>query len=243
MAKLFRREERRLLKPDPRFGKQLKEVLGFKPRKIGLYYLAFIHKSSAHKLFGSSDLNNERLEFLGDAVLDAIVAELLYIKFPDGDEGFLTKMRSKIVNRETLKRIAIKLGIDKMLVSRMTNDNHASIFGDALEALIGALYLDKGYGRTKKFVLERIVDHHINLLKLSQLEIDFKSRIIEWGQKHKKEIHFSCHETENNKGKTPIFKSFLLIEGEEAGSGLGKSKKEAEQHAAQTALANKENFL
>jgi ribonuclease III len=176
------------IKPDKKKIRQLKLILGFRPRKSSLYYLALVHKSAATKVFHNAKYNNERLEFLGDAILDSVIAEHLYTSFPDRDEGFLTQLRSKIVNREILKRISLKLGLANLVISKVTNDNHKSVYGDALEAIIGAMYLDKGYKRTKKFILEKIVDHHINLKKLSETEIDFKSRIIEWGQKNKTDI-------------------------------------------------------
>ncbi|NJK87062.1 MAG: hypothetical protein HC906_14895 [Bacteroidales bacterium] len=149
-----------------------------------------------HFLFIFKDVskNNERLEYLGDAILDSIVAEYLFNKYPDKDEGFLTQMRSKIVNRENLNHIAIKLGIPNIIKSKINCENHKSIYGDALEALIGALYLDKGFKKTRKIVLERIIRNHINMAKLQETEHDFKSRIIEWGQKNKKDISFANYE-------------------------------------------------
>ena len=135
-------------------------------------------------------MNNERLEFLGDAILDSMIAEYLFHRFPDKEEGFLTQTRSKIVNRDNLNHMAIKLGIGDMIISKMSKDNHKSVYGDTLEALIGALYLDKGYERTSKMVLERIIQSDININRLLKTEIDFKSRIIEWGQKNKKSVNF-----------------------------------------------------
>ncbi|MBN2485977.1 MAG: ribonuclease III [Bacteroidales bacterium] len=229
------------LKPDRKQIRQLKQVLGFRPRKSDLYYLALVHKSAATKIYKNPRFNNERLEFLGDAILDSVIAEHLYRIFPEKDEGFLTQLRSKIVNRETLKRISLKLGIANLVISKVTNDNHKSVYGDALEAVIGAMYLDKGYKRTKRFILKRIVDHHINLKKLSETEIDFKSRIIEWGQKNKKDINFTCLDESAEHGKTPFFVSHLLIGDEIIGIGSGTSKKEAEQNAAHQALLYLEN--
>jgi ribonuclease-3 len=231
----------RSIKPDRNQIRQLKQILGFRPRKAGLYYLSLVHKSAAIKIYKNPKLNNERLEFLGDAILDSVIAEHLYQNFPDKDEGFLTQLRSKIVNRETLKRISLKLGLANLVVSKVTNDNHKSVYGDALEAIIGAMYLDKGYKRTKKFILKRILDHHINLKKLAETEIDFKSRIIEWGQKNKKDINFTCWE-ETPDNKIPHFISHLLVSAEIAGVGSGSSKKEAEQNAAQQALLNLDNI-
>jgi ribonuclease III len=237
----LKKSEKQILTPDKNTRKQFKIILGFRPGKPELYQLALIHKSAAHKLYNNPKLNNERLEFLGDAVLDSIVAELLFKTFPDRDEGFLTQLRSKIVNRETLKRISLKLGIGNLVISSVSSDNHKAVYGDALEAIIGAIYLDKGYKKTKRFILERIIDHHINLKKLAETEIDFKSRIIEWGQKNKKEISFTCHEDDSSKSKHPVFISHLLIFDNLAGMGTGSSKKEAEQNAAKQALQSIDN--
>lgn len=228
--------EKKLLKPDKKLVTDFKRILGFKPRKPEIYQLALIHKSAASKIYKNPKLNNERLEFLGDAILDSVIAEHLYYTFPNKDEGFLTQLRSKIVNRETLKRISLKLGIGNLVISKVANDNHKSVYGDALEAVIGAIYLDRGYKKTKKFILERIVDHHINLRTLSETEIDFKSRIIEWGQKNRKDINFTCQEKTNPDTKTPQFVSHLLIADKIIGLGSGTSKKEAEQNAARQAL-------
>lgn len=241
MPAFLEKSERKILKPDKNTVKQLKKVLGFRPGRPELYHLALIHKSAANKIYNNPKLNNERLEFLGDAVLDSIVAEHLYKVFPDRDEGFLTQLRSKIVNRETLKRISLKLGIGNMVISKVANENHKAVYGDALEAIIGAIYLDKGYRRTKSFVLTRIIDYHINIKKLSKTEIDFKSRIIEWGQKNKKEISFTCREDTTTNQKIPVFISHLLIFDKIVGMGSGYSKKEAEQNAAKQALANIES--
>lgn len=198
--------------------------------------MAFIHKSGSYLVSKKIPVNNERLEFLGDSILDAVIAEHLFHKYPLEDEGFLTQMRSKIVNRDNLNFLAIKLGISNLVVARITNDNHKSIYGDALEALIGAIYLDKGFKKTRKIVIERIVKNHVNLAKLQETEVDFKSRIIEWGQKNRKEVNFSSFEEPNEEDKTPLFVSHILIVDEIAGRGIGGSKKEAEQNAARQAL-------
>ena len=176
----------------------LRRIVGFTPRNRELYQLALVHKSVSFSIFKDFSINNERLEYLGDAVLDAIIAEFLFRKFPDKDEGFLTQMRSKIVNRENLNHIAIKLGIPNIIKTKLSSENHKSLYGDALEALIGALYLDKGFKRTKEIVIERIIYNHINLSKLQDTESDFKSRIIEWGQKNKKDVSFNSFEEQSD---------------------------------------------
>lgn len=232
----FRRKRTYIFQPEKRFIRQLKQVLGFVPANLKLYQLALIHKSASGKFSKNHDIHNERLEFLGDAILDSVIAEQLYNSFPGEDEGFLTQMRSKIVNRDTLKKIAINMGISDLLIVRMSKDNHKALHGDALEALIGAIYLDKGYRKTRKFILRKIISKHINLAELSEKEVDFKSRIIEWGQKNRKDINFTCHEQTNGNEKTPVFISHLLVFDDIVGMGLGKSKKEAEQNAAKQAI-------
>jgi ribonuclease-3 len=230
------RSEKYLFTPDKSFARQLKRILGFRPRKFELYQLAFVHKSASYFIFNNTKVNNERLEFLGDAILDSMIAEYLFRRFPDKEEGFLTQTRSKLVNRDNLNHMAIKLGIGEMIISKMSNDNHKSVYGDALEALIGALYLDKGYDKTKKIVLERIIQSDININRLLKTEIDFKSRIIEWGQKNKKSINFTSFEELDEQSNTPVFISHLFIVDDIIGRGSGFSKKEAEQNAARQAL-------
>jgi len=233
---IFRRQKRYIFLPEKKFKKQLRRILGFAPRNYSLYQLALIHRSASGKFSKRHDIHNERLEFLGDAILDSIIAEHLYSRFPDKDEGFLTQLRSKIVNRDTLKRLAIQIGIGNIIIARMTKDNHKSLYGDALEAIIGAIYLDRGYKKTRNFILNRLLGNHINIETLCETEVDFKSRIIEWGQKNKKDINFNCQEQLNGDNKTPVFVSHLLIFDDIVGMGMGKSKKEAEQNAARQAI-------
>jgi ribonuclease-3 len=230
------RAEKYLFIPEKSFTRQLKRILGFRPRNLQLYQLAFVHKSASQFIFNDTKVNNERLEFLGDAILDSMVAEYLFHRFPDKEEGFLTQTRSKLVNRDNLNHLAIKLGIGEMIVSKMSRDNHKSVYGDTLEALIGALYLDKGYEKTKKIVLERIIQSDININRMLITEIDFKSRVIEWGQKNKKSVSFTSFEEMEEQSNNPVFITHLFVVDDVIGRGSGPSKKEAEQNAARQAL-------
>ncbi|ULB35978.1 ribonuclease III [Proteiniphilum propionicum] len=212
-------------------------VLGFYPDRIDLYREAMTHRSSSVRSKKGRWVNNERLEFLGDAILDAIVADILYKKFEHKKEGFLTSTRSRIVQRETLNKLAVELGLDKKIVSSTRNLAHnTNIYGDALEALIGAIYLDQGYRVAKKFVYETLIKEHLNIEKVLKSEVDFKSRLIEWGQKNKVDVCFevteSLYDTQNN----PVFISCVKVAGAEIGSGKGYSKKESHQMAAKVAI-------
>lgn len=212
-------------------------VLGFYPDRIDLYREAMTHRSSSVRSKKGKWVNNERLEFLGDAILDAIVADILYKKFENKKEGFLTSTRSRIVQRETLNKLAINLGLDKLIVSATRNLAHnTNIYGDALEALIGAIYLDQGYRVAKKFVFETMIKQHINIEKVLKSEVDFKSRLIEWGQKNRVDVHFEVTDSSYDSQNNPIFFSCVKVGNVEIGSGKGYSKKESHQKAAKMAI-------
>lgn len=215
---------------------QFRKITGFLPGKLDLYELAATHKSACITMPDGTSINNERLEYLGDAILNAIIADYLYGKFPGSDEGFLTQLRSKIVQRKELNRLAYLLGISHLII---TNKNQRqekiNILGNALEAIIGAIYLDRGYYRAKKFVITKILAVHLDLERLARKESDFKSRIIEWAQKNKKEISFLSQETSEG-GRNTVFVSRIVMKDLELGSGTGYSKKDAEQRAAEEAL-------
>lgn len=229
----------------PRRGKEpyfsFYQMLGFYPDRIDLYQEALTHRSSSIRV-NSKWINNERLEFLGDAILDAIVADILYKKFENKKEGFLTSTRSRIVQRDTLNKIAVEIGIDKIITTSTRNLAHnTNIFGDALEAIIGAIYLDQGYRVTKKFVYETLIKEHINIDNVLKSEVDFKSRLIEWGQKHKVEVAFELVESSYDEQNNPIFKSMVLVGGLDLGSGKGYSKKESHQKASKKAIKKLRN--
>jgi ribonuclease-3 len=216
--------------PKKTFLRHLVRVLGFLPGNIRLYELAFIHKSASLSDDKGNPLNYERLEYLGDAILGAVTAEFLYRRYPDQKEGFLTKMRSKIVNGDHLSTLAQQMGLDKLMENRLQNEQaNRHIMGDAFEAFIGAIYLDKGYSRTRKFILKKVILNHVDLDGLERVETNYKSQLIEWAQKNKKEITFY---TDVEPYDPTRFISFVSIGDTLFGSGTGGSKKEAEQSAA-----------
>ena len=215
----------------------LYRILGFYPRKIEYYKEALLHKSSTVRSAKGYKLNNERLEFLGDAILDAIVADIVYKHFEGKREGFLTNTRSKIVQRETLNKLAVEIGLDKLIKYTTHSSNHNSYMcGNAFEALIGAIYLDQGYDACMRFMQERILHRLINLDKVAYKEVNFKSKLIEWSQKNKVVIEFRVVEQTQEVG-SPVFQSEVLLEEFVGGSGMGYSKKESQQAAAKQALA------
>ena len=215
----------------------LYKLTGFIPTKTYLFELAFIHKSASVEFEGIL-INNERLEFLGDSILDAVIAEYLFKKFPDKNEGFLTKLKSKIVNRENLNSIALILNIDQYVIAQTNNIHYIKyINGNALEALIGAIFLDKGYNRTKKFIISRIVDKHLQLEDLANTDNDFKSLLLEWSQKNRYDLIFDTSEDFESSDSIPAFISNVTVNNEIIGKGKGKSKKEAEQNASKEALS------
>lgn len=219
----------------------MKETIGFSPLKLRLYDLAFIHKSASTVDLLGKTINNERLEYLGDAVLGAIVAEYLYNRYPRKDEGFLTQMRSRIVNRSFLTQLTFKLGLNHFVTSNTNSVNESShIFGDVFEAFIGAIYLDNGYQGVKDFLIKKVLSIHVDLHELEKNDNNFKSQLIEWGQKNKREVEFDTREnTDTGNNKVP-FISIIRIDGQIVGKGEGYSKKEAQQNSARKALNNLE---
>lgn len=215
----------------------LYNILGFYPDNIHVYEQAFLHKSSSVEDSDGKWLNNERLEFLGDAVLDAIVADIVYKHFQNKREGFLTNTRSKIVQRETLNRVAVELGLDKMIVySAKLSSHNNHLYGNALEALIGAVYLDQGYGVCYQFIQDIIIRKFINLETIARKEVNFKSSLIEWSQKNKLEITFNLIESFADNEGNPVFQTAVFVLDTQIGIGIGYSKKESQQNAAKMAI-------
>jgi len=225
------------LSPHRKYVKTLKNLLGFVPGNLHLYRLAFRHKSVAQAVKKGVKNSNERLEFLGDAVLGSVVAEVLFKMYPYEDEGFLTELRSKIVSRNNLNALARKLGLDGLIQydNRMVNNTRqGSLLGDAFEALVGAVYLDKGYDFTKGFLINRIIKSHIDIHTLEQTETNFKSKLIEWCQRHGKDVIFELAQNQDGES-SKLFTVQVNIDGDIMGLGKEFSKKNAEKLAAEKA--------
>jgi len=233
---LFRRKKNGTYLLDKReFSTRLKKILGFRPGKLELYEIAFIHRSATFILPNGKKVNNERLEYLGDAVLDAILSDYLFEKFPDANEGLLTKIRSRVVNRDVLNQLAVSIGINKILISKVNSHLTKNLYGDAFEALIGSVFLDKGFKKTKQLFIKNVLNKYLDLQQIVNTESDYKSLVFEWVQKHKSNLMFTYNEEYDFNLKKSVFSTILLIDREEYGEGHGSSKKEAEQEAAQQA--------
>lgn len=213
------------------------KLTGFSSVDIELYELAFTHRSASiyhGKIFS---VNNERLEFLGDSILDAIVADYLFENYPNENEGFLTNLRSRVVNRQALNELALNLGLDKHIKAHIDKSGLSpSVMGNALEAFIGAVFLDKGYNLSRRFVIKKLILPYTDFIKINSVDTNFKGRIIDWAQKHRREIEFECKEEQANSKSGHLFSIKLMLEGKEVGFGQGESKKEAEQRASEDAL-------
>ena len=215
----------------------LYKILGFYPHDISYYKMALLHKSIMHRNAKGKPVNNERLEFLGDAVLDAVVGDIVYQHFPGKREGFLTNTRSKLVQRDTLNKLALELGINQLVLSNGHSPSHNSYLGgNAFEALVGAIYLDRGYDACMYFMKERILAKMINIDKVAYKEVNFKSKLIEWSQKNRVKLEFVLLEQKKDKNGSPVFTYQVKIEDIEGGTGTGYSKKESQQLASKLTL-------
>jgi ribonuclease-3 len=232
--KLFSRKGRK-------FYRFIISTTGVRPVKTEIYRQALVHKSVLRRKSKKEPFNNERLEFLGDAILGAIVAQELYLLYPFQDEGFLTKTRSRIVSRANLNQIALDMGLQNWIKFHPPGDiSQTHILGDALEAIIGAVFLDKGFGSARKFVRNRILAKYLDLKQIVEKDTNYKSILIEWGQKHKCPIHFVTEEYPVSEENGPVFIARAIVNHQISGQGTGNSKKEAEQKAAKEALENAE---
>ena len=215
----------------------LRQIIGFYPHDISFYKLALMHKSMFKRNAKGKPVNNERLEFLGDAILDATVGDIVYRHFPGKREGFLTNTRSKLVQRETLNRLAQEMGINQLILSNGRSSSHNSYMGgNAFEALVGAIYLDRGYDACMKFMRKRILTQMINIDKVAYKEVNFKSKLIEWSQKNRVRIDFRVLSQEKDKTGSPVFKYQVMLETVEGCTGTGFSKKESQQMASKLTL-------
>lgn len=219
--------------PDKAYYRMIDGMFGFVPHNIELYKLALIHRSASLVLEDGRTINNERLEFLGDAVIEAVTSDYLFIEFPDQDEGFMTQMRSRIVSRQSLNALAVEIGLDKQIIaSAGASLSQKHIFGDAFEAMMGAIYLDQGYEFVNRLLINNIFYRHLNLDEVTHSDPDYKSRLIEWCQKHHHGIAFRTERGEGSTQAHPLFSATVEIDGLAVGYGSGESKKEAEQQAA-----------
>ncbi len=210
-------------------------ILGFRPKNIALYQLAFTHKSKSDETVGGYHLSNERLEYLGDAVLSTAVADFLFKTYPTQPEGFLTEMRSRIVSRASLNKLSQKLGFEEYLKYTPDNSNNTSfrsIGGNAFEALVGAIYLDRGFDFTKHILIDRIIKVHIDLDQLQQTDVNFKSKLLEWSQKNKRHLVFKLLD-DNTDNRRHLYHVQVFIDGQSYGEAQDFSIKGAEQLAAE----------
>ena len=215
----------------------LYRIIGFYPHNIELYKTALLHKSIARRNEKGKPVNNERLEFLGDAILDAVVGHIVFKHFPGKREGFLTNTRSKLVQRETLGRLAQEMGINELILSNSRGQSHNSYMGgNAFEALVGAIYLDRGYDACMRFMQNRILKQMINIDKVAYKEVNFKSKLLEWTQKNRVRMEFRLLNQEKDKQGSPTFCYQVVIEGIEGCKGNGYSKKESQQMASKLTL-------
>jgi ribonuclease-3 len=226
---------RKILKSSskPSFAKELQNVLGINPGNYSLYQTALSHRSVKE----GSDENNERLEYLGDAVLSGIIADYLFKRYPYKGEGFLTEMRSKMVNRQQLNEVALKMGLKRLtMYNKFDNALKSSqIFGNTLEAIVGAVYLDKGYRKTQQWVLKRIVIPHLYVEDLEQIDINLKNKLIGWASKNGKILGFETILEKLENGRR-VFTIAAVLDGEVLSEGKGYNKKDASQIAAQLAI-------
>lgn len=244
VVNLVKRVNYKYFSRDRHFVERLHSVLGFTPAHLHLFKIAFYHKSTINNSQQNNNggkkgeyiQSNERLEYLGDALLSFVIGEYLFNKYIQADEGFLTKMRSKIVKRKMLNYLAEQMGLDRMLMEFNNASISPSMLGNALEALIGAIYLEKGFAYTKNYILNGLVKKYINIHSLESFDDNYKSQLLEWCQKHTKEIDFRVISKSKN-DKRDRFRIGVYIDGVEVATAEDFNKKSAEQVAAEIALA------
>lgn len=234
-----------LSKEDKNLLKSIKIITGIRPYNLSLYKLAMIHTSTARINEQGLKESNERLEYLGDSILGMVVAEYLFAKFPYKDEGFLTEVRAKIVNRESLNKVSRKIGLKDLIKFQQHGNalSPKSIYGDSLEALIGAVYLDRGFLAARRFVIKKIISAHYDLDRLIHTVSNYKSKIIEWAQKNNRDLQFEISEIDTQGSKHRKFKAQIVIDDKQYEIGYGSSKKKAEQDASRKTLEKLEDEL
>ena len=231
MWNLLKIPGRRSKKEERKLATAIRTITGFTPSNLSLYKLATLHTSRAKETTGFRE-SNERLEYLGDAILGAAVADYLFKKYPFQDEGFLTEIRSRIVNRDSLNVLARKIGINLIVQFDQKNIQlQQVVLGNTLEAIVGAVYLDKGYLRCKKFVVDKLIQPHFNLEQVIQTNVNHKSKIIEWTQRENKSVRFEMIETKKSNNQKE-FSIQVVIDDQPYATGYGYTKKKAEQDAA-----------
>ena len=231
-------EIRLLFRKDRESYRRFYRILGFYPHTIAHYQQALRHKSTAQRAGKGYLYSNERLEFLGDAILGAVVADYLYRRFRRRHEGFLTNTRSKMVQRDTLNKLAKEIGLDRLIQCSSQSQSHNSyLCGNAFEAFVGAIYLDRGYDYCVRFLEHRIIGRYLDVEQLARKEVNFKSRLLEWCQKQHVTAVFELVEQSTDRHSNPTFRSEVQVAGVPMGSGVGYSKKESQQQAARAALA------
>ena len=213
-------------------------IIGFYPHDISIYKQALMHKSVGRRNDKGKPLNNERLEFLGDALLDAVVGHIVYDHFEGKREGFLTNTRSKLVSRDTLGKLAEEMGLTRLILSNGHSNSHNSyVAGNAFEALVGAIYLDQGYDAVMRFMQKRILAQLINIDKVAYKEVNFKSKLIEWSQRNRVRLEYKqVQQTKEEETGSPVFKFQVMLEGVAGETGKGFSKKESQQQASEATL-------
>ena len=216
----------------------LYDIMGFYPENISYYQTALTHKSSGQRNEKGKPLNNERLEFLGDALLDATVGDIVFRHFEGKREGFLTNTRSKLVSRESLGKLAEEMGLTELIKQggQSSRSHNSYMAGNAFEALVGAIYLDQGYAAVMRFMKKRILAQMVNIDKVAYKEVNFKSKLIEWTQKNRVRMEFQMLKQEKDKQGSPVFGYQVFIEGVAGGTGQGYSKKEAQQLSSKETL-------
>lgn len=239
MFLLLNRKSKTIIHDKRDFSSRLKCLLGFRPGNLLLFEMAFIHRSASYLSADGTRVNNERLEYLGDAIINSIVSDYLFHLYPDAREGFLTKTRARIVSREMLNNLALEMNLDALVVSNMSSSGASrNLFGNALEALVGALFIDAGYAATRRFFITRVLSKYIDINDMLRGETDYKSLILEYGQKNKFRINFVSSEITDPATQKTLFSVNLEINETISASGSGNSKKEAEQEAAMKAWSS-----